>query len=126
MNTWTDLEPNYTYRGHLGPVLSLSVADDCFFSGDALGKIVSWKFPNFNSPSFSDQYAPYDDSLQSKYTLEHNDAVWALALLSSSNSERQLLASASADETIKIWDLNRTTVSQTIRCQSKFFKFLLI
>ena len=115
VNAASDLEPIYTYRGHLAPVLSLCMGSDVFYSGDASGEIICWSFPA-NVLSI-DQYEPYDSSLQSKISFRHDNAVWALDLFPSPSSASQFLCSASADGSLKIWDVSAASAVKTIDCQ---------
>ena len=43
--TMIDVDPTYTYRGHLGPVLSVDIADDICYTGGLDSTIRSWKVP---------------------------------------------------------------------------------
>ena len=57
-STALDVEPVYTFRGHTGPVLCLTVssAGDYCFSGGLDGTIRCWNLP----PSTIDPYDSYD------------------------------------------------------------------
>nr|CAB3266665.1 striatin-3 [Phallusia mammillata] len=92
-----DVEPIYSFRGHVGAVLCLDVsADGVFcFSGGIDSSVRCWALPNINI----DAYDTYDSSLAGEILVGHTDAVWSLSY---SNTRQQLL-SASADNSIKLW-----------------------
>ncbi|KTG47372.1 hypothetical protein cypCar_00012391 [Cyprinus carpio] len=93
-----DVEPIYTFRGHIGPVLSLAVTssgEQCF-SGGIDSTIQWWNIPSSNV----DPYDTYDPSVLAGTLLGHSDAVWGLAYSGIKNR----LLSCSADGTIKLWN----------------------
>ncbi|XP_072545914.1 striatin-3 [Salminus brasiliensis] len=93
-----DVEPIYTFRAHVGPVLSLAVTasgEQCF-SGGIDSTIQWWNIPSSNV----DPYDTYDPSVLAGSLLGHTDAVWGLAYSGIKNR----LLSCSADGTIKLWD----------------------
>ncbi|KAI5102194.1 striatin-3, partial [Silurus meridionalis] len=93
-----DVEPIYTFRAHVGPVLSLAVTangEQCF-SGGIDSTIQWWNIPSSNI----DPYDTYDPSVLAGSLLGHNDAVWGLAYSGIKNR----LLSCSADGTIKLWN----------------------
>eukprot|EP00732_Lithocolla_globosa_P002112 Lithocolla_globosa_v1_NODE_1284_length_2700_cov_39.953119.p1 type:complete len:607 gc:universal NODE_1284_length_2700_cov_39.953119:1848-28(-) len=100
-----DVEPLYTYRGHKGPVFTVAIADDesiypdplCFSAGED-GSIRKWMLPPSSLPSYSARDSQYDGDCFSG----HDDCVWQLRVAPNS----PLLASASSDDTVKIWDFN--------------------
>ena len=113
-----DLEPIYTYRGHTSSVLSLSLNGNIFYSGSQNGQIIAWSLPsNVNL----DPYDPYDAKLLLSNMIGHKDAIWSLASSSSSASNVQILCSASADSSIKIWDCSRSICLKNIEHKG-FFK----
>uniref|UniRef100_A0A8B9RNH9 Striatin, calmodulin binding protein 3 n=1 Tax=Astyanax mexicanus TaxID=7994 RepID=A0A8B9RNH9_ASTMX len=93
-----DVEPIYTFRAHVGPVLSLAVTasgEQCF-SGGIDSTIQWWNIPSSNV----DPYDTYDPSVLAGSLLGHTDAVWGLAYSGIKNR----LLSCSADGTVKLWD----------------------
>uniref|UniRef100_A0A672QFQ6 Striatin-3-like n=1 Tax=Sinocyclocheilus grahami TaxID=75366 RepID=A0A672QFQ6_SINGR len=98
-----DVEPIYTFRGHIGPVLSLTVTssgEHCF-SGGIDSTIQWWNIPSSNV----DPYDTYDPSVLAGTLLGHSDAVWGLAY----SGIKERLLSCSADGTIKLWDPQGTS-----------------
>ena len=112
VNATLDLEPVYTYRGHTSSVLSLCINGNTFYSGSQNGQIIVWSIPT-NIMSI-DPYDPYDAKLQLNSMMAHQDAIWSLASLTSSATNSQILCSASADSTIKIWDTTRSICLKNI------------
>jgi len=96
-STALDVEPVYTFRGHTGPVLCLTVssAGDYCFSGGLDGTIRCWNLP----PSTIDPYDSYDAAVILAVLEGHTDAVWNLSY----NSSRGQLLSCSADGNVKLW-----------------------
>ncbi|XP_015205641.2 striatin-3 isoform X3 [Lepisosteus oculatus] len=93
-----DVEPIYTFRAHVGPVLSLAVScsgEQCF-SGGVDSTIQWWNIPGSNV----DPYDTYDPSVLMGTLLGHTDAVWGLAFSGIKNR----LLSCSADGTIRLWN----------------------
>uniref|UniRef100_A0AAR2JY75 Striatin-3 n=1 Tax=Pygocentrus nattereri TaxID=42514 RepID=A0AAR2JY75_PYGNA len=93
-----DVEPIYTFRAHIGPVLSLAITasgEQCF-SGGIDSTIQWWNIPSSNV----DPYDTYDASVLAGSLLGHTDAVWGLAYSGIKNR----LLSCSADGTIKLWN----------------------
>ncbi|XP_069764609.1 striatin-3-like isoform X2 [Narcine bancroftii] len=97
-STALDVEPIYTFRGHVDPVLAIAVSskgDQCF-SGGLDGTICCWNIPNLNT----DPYDTYDDSILSRTLNGHTDTIWGLAFSTLKNR----LISCSADGTVRLWD----------------------
>ncbi|XP_062906527.1 striatin-3 isoform X3 [Mobula hypostoma] len=97
-STSLDVEPIYTFRAHIGPVLSLAVSsngEQCF-SGGIDATIRCWNMPSPNV----DPYDTYDPSVILSTLAAHTDAVWGLTF---SNIKNRLL-SCSADGTIRLWN----------------------
>ncbi|XP_048378591.1 striatin-3-like isoform X3 [Stegostoma tigrinum] len=97
-STALDVEPIYTFRGHIDPVLSLAVSskgDQCF-SGGLDGTICCWNIPSLNT----DPYDTYDESILSRTLNGHTDTVWGLAF----SIPKNRLISCSADGTVRLWD----------------------
>uniref|UniRef100_A0A3Q3G580 Striatin-3 n=1 Tax=Labrus bergylta TaxID=56723 RepID=A0A3Q3G580_9LABR len=93
-----DVEPIYTFRAHVGPVLSLTMTssgEQCF-SGGIDSTIQWWNIPSSNV----DPYDTYDASVLAGSWLGHTDAVWGLAYSGIKNR----LLSCSADGTVKLWN----------------------
>ncbi|KAM6202725.1 striatin-3 [Rhynchocyon petersi] len=93
-----DVEPIYTFRAHIGPVLSLAISsngEQCF-SGGIDATIQWWNMPSPNV----DPYDTYEPNVLGGTLVAHTDAVWGLAY---SGIKNQLL-SCSADGTIRLWN----------------------
>ncbi|XP_041810063.1 striatin-3 isoform X1 [Chelmon rostratus] len=93
-----DVEPVYTFRAHVGPVLSLAMTssgEQCF-SGGIDSTIQWWNIPSSNV----DPYDTYDPSVLAGSWTGHTDAVWGLAYSGIKNR----LLSCSADGTVKLWN----------------------
>ncbi|XP_036239111.1 striatin-3 isoform X1 [Molothrus aeneus] len=93
-----DVEPIYTFRAHIGPVLSLAISsngEQCF-SGGIDATIQWWNMP---SPSV-DPYDTYEPNVLAGTLIAHTDAVWGLAYSGVKNH----LLSCSADGTIRLWN----------------------
>ncbi|XP_034849722.1 striatin-3 isoform X3 [Mirounga angustirostris] len=108
-----DVEPIYTFRAHIGPVLSLAISsngEQCF-SGGIDATIQWWNMPSPNVDPY-DTYGNFQERvLSQKVTnkepnvlagtlVAHTDAVWGLAY---SGIKNQLL-SCSADGTVRLWN----------------------
>jgi len=104
-----DIDPSYTYRGHMGPVLSVDISDDVCYTGGLDSTIRSWKVP----PKSLELYSKYDPSIK-QYVFEgHTDAVWCVKA-HPLKDQYHLLASASADGTIKLWDTESCNLKSTL------------
>ncbi|KAF7652801.1 hypothetical protein LDENG_00092110 [Lucifuga dentata] len=93
-----DVEPVYTFRAHIGPVLSLAMTssgEQCF-SGGIDSTIQWWNVPSSNV----DPYDTYEPSVLAGSWAGHTDAVWGLAYSGIKNR----LLSCSADGTVKLWN----------------------
>ncbi|KAM4013301.1 striatin-3 isoform 5-T5 [Anomaloglossus baeobatrachus] len=93
-----DVEPIYTFRAHMGPVLSLVVCssgEHCY-SGGIDSTIQWWKMLSPNV----DPYDTYDPSVLAGTLLGHTDAVWSLA----HSGVKDRLLSCSADGTVRLWN----------------------
>ncbi|XP_030071142.1 striatin-3 isoform X3 [Microcaecilia unicolor] len=93
-----DVEPIYTFRAHIGPVLSLAFSsngEQCF-SGGTDAAIQWWNIPSSNV----DPYDTYEPRVLAGTLAGHTDAVWGLAYSSIKNH----LLSCSADGTIRLWN----------------------
>ncbi|XP_067895458.1 striatin-3 isoform X4 [Heterodontus francisci] len=97
-STSLDVEPIYTFRAHIGPVLSLAISSNgehCF-SGGIDATIRCWNMPSPNV----DPYDTYDPSVILNALAAHTDAVWGLSFSGIKNR----LLSCSADGTIRLWN----------------------
>ncbi|XP_069772811.1 striatin-3 isoform X4 [Narcine bancroftii] len=97
-STSLDVEPIYTFRAHIGPVLSLAVSsngEQCF-SGGIDSTIRCWNMPSPNV----DPYDTYDPSVILSTLAAHTDAIWGLSFSGIKNR----LLSCSADGTIRLWN----------------------
>ncbi|XP_073465277.1 striatin-3 isoform X3 [Aquarana catesbeiana] len=93
-----DVEPIYTFRAHIGPVLSLVISSNgehCY-SGGLDATIQWWKMPSPNV----DPYDTYDPSVLAGTLAGHTDAVWGLA----HSGIKDSLLSCSADGTVRLWN----------------------
>ncbi|KAM3918634.1 striatin-3 isoform 3-T3 [Leptodactylus fuscus] len=93
-----DVEPIYTFRAHMGPVLSLVVSssgEHCY-SGGIDSTIQWWKMLSPNV----DPYDTYDPSVLAGTLVGHTDAVWSLA----HSGVKDRLLSCSADGTVRLWN----------------------
>lgn len=98
-----DLDPIYTFRGHVGGVLCCEIggtsetgADVCY-SGGMDATIRSWVIPSISL----DPYEKYDPTISGNVLIGHTDAVWSLSY---SGSPRDQLLSASSDMTVRLWN----------------------
>ncbi|WKY10386.1 hypothetical protein Q1695_002609 [Nippostrongylus brasiliensis] len=94
----SEIEPVYTFRGHIGPVLcmDLSPTGDHLFTGGNDGVICCWNVPS----TTGDPYEAYDPKVLSERLRGHKDAIWSIAYHSSDNR----LVSASSDGTVRLWE----------------------
>ncbi|XP_059675334.1 striatin-3 isoform X2 [Gavia stellata] len=93
-----DVEPIYTFRAHIGPVLSLAISsngEQCF-SGGIDATIQWWNMPSPNV----DPYDTYEPNVLAGTLIAHTDAVWGLSYSGVKNH----LLSCSADGTIRLWN----------------------
>ncbi|XP_043210226.1 striatin-3-like [Amphibalanus amphitrite] len=96
-SAFLDVEPIYTFRGHVGAVLCVSMnptGEQCY-SGGVDGTVRVWNVPNSNI----DPYDAYDPDVLSLTLSGHTDAVWGLAF----HTQKPQLLSCSADGTVKLW-----------------------
>ncbi|XP_034273866.1 striatin-3 isoform X4 [Pantherophis guttatus] len=93
-----DVEPIYTFRAHIGPVLSLAISsngEQCF-SGGIDATIQWWNMPSPNV----DPYDTYEPNVLAGTLIAHTDAVWDLAYSGIKNH----LLSCSADGSVRLWN----------------------
>jgi striatin 1/3/4 len=93
-----DSEPQITFRGHSANVTSLAVSSSQsrIYSASMDQTVRVWSLPQRER----DPYAPFDASMQLACFEGHTDAIWDVSL----HPLRPLLATASADGTVKIWN----------------------
>ncbi|XP_070577227.1 striatin-3-like isoform X2 [Ptychodera flava] len=92
-----DVEPIYTFRAHVGAVLSIVMSangDQCY-SGGTDATIRCWNIPGSNI----DPFDSYEPGVLTDTLIAHTDAIWDLAY----DSTRHHLLSSSADNTVKLW-----------------------
>nr|XP_011433061.1 striatin-3 isoform X8 [Crassostrea gigas] len=95
--TSLDVEPVYTFRAHIGPVLCLAVnstGEQCF-SGGQDSTIRCWNIPSSNI----DPYDSFDQNVLNCTLEGHTNAVWGLSV----HSSKMQLLSCSADGTVRLW-----------------------
>lgn len=96
-----DIEPVHTFLGHRGPVMSVAMASnkEKFFSAGTDTHIRMWELPD---SSDTDPYAERGKAINFDLGVfkGHTDCIWELAL----HPHLNLLASASADATVRLWD----------------------
>jgi len=113
-STNLDVEPVYTFRGHTGPVLCLTVSGvgDYCFSGGVDSSVRVWAIP----PPTIDPYDTYDASVMVAVLEGHTDSVWCLAY----STTRAQLLSCSSDGTVKLWNpTNTKTPLVATLCESE-------
>lgn len=96
-STFLDVEPIYTFRGHVGAVLAIIMnptGEQCY-SGGLDGSVRVWNLPNSNI----DPYDAYDTDVLAQTLSDHTDAVWGLAF----HTQKTRLLSCSTDGTAKLW-----------------------
>ncbi|GAA5798950.1 hypothetical protein HPULCUR_004359 [Helicostylum pulchrum] len=96
-----EADPSITFRGHTNVVtaVAISAKQNRIYSASLDSTIRVWNLPSGDSGPFS----PVDPSLNITTYIGHTDAIWDFRL-----SKDNLLASASADGTVKIWDTEST------------------
>lgn len=102
-----DVEPLYTFRGHTGPVLCLTMSssgEQCY-SAATDGAIHAWAIPSFPL----DPYDSYESSVLATKLTGHTDAVWRLVC----HPQREHLLSSSADGTLKLWSTRTNSLVHT-------------
>ncbi|XP_015793205.1 striatin isoform X1 [Tetranychus urticae] len=113
--TTFDLDPVYTYRGHDSKVLSLTLIKNTIYSGSQNGELFIWTIPS--NIANIDPYDSFDPSLYQGSLEGHHDAIWSLCSLPTSSESDSLLCSASADSTIKIWNISTNQCVKTFTWQ---------
>ncbi|KAI8875402.1 WD40 repeat-like protein [Backusella circina FSU 941] len=97
-----EADPSITFRGHTNIVTSIAIssAQNRIYSASLDSTIRLWRLPSEERGPFS----PVDPSLNIATYVGHTDAIWDFKLSSNTREDTYLLASASADGTVKIWD----------------------
>ncbi|KAI9233708.1 MAG: WD40-repeat-containing domain protein [Podila humilis] len=101
-NVSAEIEPVHIYRGHTKSITSVAISADqnkCF-SSSLDSTVRSWKLV----PMDKETYSRADRTIPLGSFVGHTDVVWDIRLFPLSISSSQLLASISADGTLKIWD----------------------
>ncbi|KXS22507.1 WD40 repeat-like protein [Gonapodya prolifera JEL478] len=105
----TDIEPTYTFRGHTAAVTSLAVSFSggrtVVYTGGADSTVRAWLAPFGEGGRVRESYASYFDTKTKLHTfVGHSNAVWDVKPHPIPH-QYSLLASASADGTVKLWSL---------------------
>ncbi len=103
--------PTHTYRGHTGAIFALETTYDSCISAGADGDIRVWDFPDLQQEEFVNY--GYASALSRKVWRAHDDAIWSLCK-HPVFIEKDLLLSASADKSIKLWSLTQDKPLQTL------------
>jgi striatin 1/3/4 len=92
-----EADPSITFRGHNNIVTAVAISSkqNRVYSASLDSTIRVWNLPSDDRGPFS----PVDPSLNIATYVGHTDAIWDFRL-----SRDNLLGSASADGTVKIWD----------------------
>ncbi|KAI8380528.1 WD40-repeat-containing domain protein [Choanephora cucurbitarum] len=100
-----EADPSITFRGHTNIVTSVAISStqNRVYSASLDSTIRVWQLPTEDKSIFS----PTDPSLSIATYVGHTDAIWDFRL--SPHEQHDLLASASADGTVKIWDTQSNT-----------------
>ena len=105
-----DSEPTQTYRGHSSAITSLctSATTQRIYSSSLDSTVQVWALP----PKDREPYAPFDPSLNLLRLEGHTDGVWDTCLLGGTSSDKEVLATASADGTVKVWDVSPSRTAE--------------
>ncbi|KAI9203110.1 WD40-repeat-containing domain protein [Polychytrium aggregatum] len=97
-----DVEPVYTIRGHTLPVTSIVVSGSgtALFTASVDSSIREWGIPSIDTRP----YGKHDPKLYRHKYVGHSDIVWEIKLHPLHQESTPLLASASSDGTVKLWD----------------------
>lgn len=114
-----DSEPAHTYRGHALPITSLCISNTTgrIYSASLDSTIGVWAIPAGDGEA----YTPFDPAMNIGRLEGHTDGVWDVCLLEqpSTSTEtgqsvvKEMIATASADGTVKIWDVTPNTAATT-------------
>ncbi|KAJ3119332.1 Striatin-4, partial [Physocladia obscura] len=104
----SELEPVFTFRGHVGPVTALAITNDGegFYTGGSDSSVRFWGLGDVDNGYLLDRetYASYDQNPQKQIIVSHTDTVWDMQLNDFIAPTQPRLATASADGTVKIFD----------------------
>jgi striatin 1/3/4 len=97
----------YTFRGHTAPVTTVAVSpiEDLVFSGSMDSTIRIFNIPPLNLP----MHSPHDRSIAVHTLVGHSDAIWEVQ----PHRVAPLLLSASADGSLKLWDIQNPGLKAT-------------
>ncbi|KAI7862263.1 WD40-repeat-containing domain protein [Spinellus fusiger] len=97
-----EAEVNMTYRGHTHVVtaVAISAEQNRVYSSSLDSTIRVWRLP----PEDQGTYPAVDPSVNIATYVGHTDAIWDFKLFPVTYQDSCLLASASADGTVKLWD----------------------
>ncbi|KAJ8662327.1 hypothetical protein O0I10_002021 [Lichtheimia ornata] len=97
-----EADPTITYRGHSNVVTSVAISaeQNRVYSASLDTTIRVWRLP----PDGHGLFSPVDPSLNITSYVGHTDAIWDFKLFPIARNNTCLLASASADGTVKLWD----------------------
>jgi striatin 1/3/4 len=97
-----DTDPILTMRGHSAAVTCLAISSSkrCLYSGSVDSSILVWRLIDAHS---TEPYPPFDKTMELTRLVGHTQAIWDLCLLPTKTDGEGLLASASADGTVKFW-----------------------
>ncbi|UZJ57434.1 hypothetical protein CBS101457_006754 [Exobasidium rhododendri] len=100
----TDSDPILTLRGHSAAVtcLAISTSKRRLYSGSVDTSILVWRLVDGDK---TEAYPPYDQTMELTRLIGHTQAIWDVCLLPTKMDGEGLLASASADGTVKFWSV---------------------
>ncbi|KAI8461848.1 WD40-repeat-containing domain protein [Phakopsora pachyrhizi] len=100
-STWPETEPQITFRGHSAPVtrVAISSSPPRIYSASLDSTVCVWSLP----PPEHETYAPYDPQSLLATFVGHSDSIWDMTLLPLRFRDEALLATISADGTVKVW-----------------------
>ncbi|KAK9707681.1 1,2-dihydroxy-3-keto-5-methylthiopentene dioxygenase [Basidiobolus ranarum] len=102
-----ECEPFMNFRGHtsaVSSVLFMTEQNKCYSSSlDSTIRI--WNLP----PSDRDLYSANDAAISCGAFIGHTDSIWDMRLHPEQSGGTRLIASASADGTVKLWDVENNS-----------------
>lgn len=100
-SSWPETEPQITYRGHSATITSVAISSSPprIYSASLDSVVSVWSLP----PAEHETYAPYDPRSLLATFVGHTDAIWDMVLLPLRLRDEGLLATVSADGTVKVW-----------------------